>query len=125
MLASTVEFVVSILSEFGIGAIILFFIKRYFDRKDAKEKEVFQRQQDIMDEIDTSIETIRLLAYTMMSEETERLLDKGFATTSDRRIINEMYRNYHEHGWNGDMETRMDAVNKLPLTASDSHREAK
>lgn len=66
-----------------------------------------------MKEIKVSLETIRLLAYARMSEEIERLLDKGFATPAERRILDEMYQNYKAHGWNGDMDSRLEKVYAL------------
>ena len=66
-----------------------------------------------MKRLDTALETIRLLAYARLSEETERLLTKGFATPQERHILNEMFRNYKDHGWNGDMDERMEKVYAL------------
>lgn len=64
----------------------------------------------MMKELETSLETIRLLAYARMSEEIERLLTKGYATPAERRILDEMYLNYKAHGWNGDMDARLEKV---------------
>lgn len=107
------EIAISLLSTFGAGGILLFFIKRYFDRRDAHEAERNKEQEELIKEVKTSLETIRLLAYARMSEEIERLLDKGFATPAERRIIDEMYRNYKAHGWNGDMDARLEKVYAL------------
>ena len=48
-----------------------------------------------------------------MSQEIERLLDKGFATPAERHVLDEMYKNYKKHGWNGDMDARLEKVYKL------------
>ena len=48
-----------------------------------------------------------------MSQEIERLLDQGYATPAERRILDEMYHNYKAHGWNGDMDARLEKVYRL------------
>ena len=56
----------------------------------------------------------RIGVYARLSEEIERLLNKGYATPSERRILEEMYLNYKAHGWNGDMDSRIEKVHTLP-----------
>lgn len=107
------ELAISILSALGVGSILLFFIKRYFDRRDKRENEQAVENEQLLKEVKTSLETIRLLAYARMSEEIERLLTQGYATPSERRILDEMYHNYKAHGWNGDMDARLEKVYAL------------
>lgn len=107
------EIVISLLSVFGASGILMFFIKRYFDRRDAKENEKNQESEKMLKEIKNSLETIRLLSYARMSEEIERLLTQGYATPAERRILDEMYKNYKAHGWNGDMDARLEKVYEL------------
>lgn len=118
------ELVISLLSVAGFNGILLFFIKRFFDRRDKKEADLLKEQKEkdqkreedqekIYEQIRISLETIRLLAYARMSEEIERLLTQGYATTAERRILDEMYHNYKEHGWNGDMDARLEKVYAL------------
>ncbi len=118
------ELVISLLSVVGFNGILLFFIKRFFDRRDKKEAELLKEQKEkdqkreedqekIYEQIRISLETIRLLAYARMSEEIERLLTQGYATPAERRILDEMYHNYKEHGWNGDMDARLEKVYAL------------
>lgn len=107
------ELVISLLSVLGVNSIILFFIKRYFDRRDKRENDKSEEQEKLMKDLRNSLETIRLLAYARMSEEIERLLTQGYATPSERRILDEMYHNYKAHGWNGDMDARLEKVYAL------------
>lgn len=107
------ELAISILSALGVGSILLFFVKRYFDRRDKRENEQAVENEQLLKEVKTSLETIRLLAYARMSEEIERLLTQGYATPSERRILDEMYHNYKAHGWNGDMDARLEKVYAL------------
>ena len=107
------ELAVSLLSTLGINSIVLFFIKRYFDRRDSREREGLQRKEELFRRIDTALETLRLLSYHRMSQEIERLLDQGYASPAERRVLDEMYANYKDHGWNGAMHARLEKVYNL------------
>ena len=74
------ELAISLLSMLGINSIILFFIKRYFDRRDKRERQEMEQRADLFKRVDTALETLRLLSYHRMSQEIERLLDQGYAT---------------------------------------------
>ena len=113
------ELLISILSLLGINSIILFFVKRYFDRRDRREEEHAGRLKCLYKRIDTSLETLRLLSYHRMSQEIERLLDQGYATPAERRVLDEMYANYKDHGWNGDMDARLRKVYALRTDHAD------
>ena len=107
------ETAISVLSVCGVGGILMFFIKRYFDRRDKHEDANQKEQEDLLKNLKICMETIRLLAYARLSEEIERLLTQGYATPSERRILDEMYHNYKAHGWNGDMDARLEKVYAL------------
>lgn len=107
------ELAVSLLSTLGINSIVLFFIKRYFDRRDSRERKALEQKKDLFRRIDTALETLRLLSYHRMSQEIERLLDQGYASPAERRVLDEMYANYKDHGWNGDMDARLEKVYNL------------
>ena len=107
------ELALSALSMLGVGGILLFFIQRYFNRRDKREEEREQERAQLYQRIDTSLETLRLLAYHRMSQEIERLLTQGYATPQERRVLDEMYTNYKAHGWNGDMDARLEKVYRL------------
>ena len=107
------ELAVSLLSTLGINRIVLFFIKRYFDRRDSRERKDLERKEELFRRIDTALETLRLLSYHRMSQEIERLLDQGYASPAERRVLDEMYANYKDHGWNGDMDARLEKVYQL------------
>ena len=113
-----------VLSVLGSNGLLLFLVKRFFDKKDQKEAEIRrqreqaeenqrQRNNELYRKVDNALETIRLLAYARMSEEIERLLTKGYATPAERRVLDEMFKNYKAHGWNGDMDARLEKVYAL------------
>ena len=113
------ELLISILSLLGVNSILLFFIKRYFDRRDRREEERARKLQSLYTRIETALETLRLLSYHRMSQEIERLLDQGYATPAERRVLDEMYANYKDHGWNGDMDARLKKVYALRTDHAD------
>ena len=69
--------------------------------------------EKLLKKVEDALETIRLLAYSRMSEEIERLLTQGYATPAERRVLKEMFENYKSHGWNGDMDARLEKVYSL------------
>lgn len=107
------ELAIALITAIGGNGLVLFFVRRYFDRRDKREEEREQERAQLYQRIDTSLETLRLLAYHRMSQEIERLLTQGYATPQERRVLDEMYTNYKAHGWNGDMDARLDKVYAL------------
>lgn len=107
------EIVISILAVLGADGLVLFFVKRYFNKRDEREEAEKKARDALVNRVNTALETIRLLSYHRMSQEIERLLDQGFATPAERRVLDEMFANYKEHGWNGDMDARLEKVYKL------------
>ena len=118
------DIVAVVLSVLGSNGLLLFLVKRFFDKKDQREAEIRrqheqaeenqrQRNDELYRKVENALETIRLLAYARMSEEIERLLTKGYATPAERRVLDEMFKNYKAHGWNGDMDARLEKVYAL------------
>lgn len=118
------DIVAVVLSVLGSNGLLLFLVKRFFDKKDQREAEIRrqreqaeenqrQRNDELYRKVNNALETIRLLAYARMSEEIERLLTKGYATPAERRVLDEMFKNYKAHGWNGDMDARLEKVYSL------------
>lgn len=90
-----------------LEGVALYLIKRYFDKRDKRDEKTAAANEAMREQVKNGLETIRLLAYSRLSEEIERLLTKGFATPAERRILSEMEDNYKAHGWNGDMSSRL------------------
>ena len=107
------DILVSVLSSALSSSIVLYLVQRFFAKRDKKDDEANKQKEELYGRIVAGLETIRLLSYYRMSEEIERLLDKGFATPAERRVLDEMFKNYKEQGWNGDMDARLEKVYKL------------
>ena len=63
------DFFISLLSTFGINGIMLFFIKRYFDKRDKAIEKENESKSDLIKKINIGLETLRILSYLRMSEE--------------------------------------------------------
>ena len=107
------EILTGVLSSVLSSGLALFFVRRFFDRRDRQEEKERANREDLRSKINAELETLRLLSYHRMSEEIERLLDQGYATPAERRVLDEMFANYKAHGWNGDMDARLQKVYKL------------
>ena len=107
------EILTGVLSSVLSSGLVLFFVRRFFDRRDRQEEKERANREDLRSKINAELETLRLLSYHRMSEEIERLLDQGYATPAERRVLDEMFANYKAHGWNGDMDARLQKVYKL------------
>ena len=107
------EILTGVLSSVLSSGLVLFFVRRFFERRDKAEAAERAGRKALTEKIDAGLETLRLLSYHRMSEEIERLLDKGYATPAERRVLDEMYANYKAHGWNGDMDARLAKVYRL------------
>lgn len=66
--------------------------------------------------------TLSIQSYCNLKQECNALIEKGFATESDRRFLYKMYDNYKEWGWNGDMDALMERVDRLPYLEKDKIR---
>ena len=107
------EILTGVLSSVLSSGLVLFLVRRFFDRRDRQEEKERANREDLRSKINAELETLRLLSYHRMSEEIERLLDQGYATPAERRVLDEMFANYKAHGWNGDMDARLQKVYKL------------
>lgn len=125
----------TIASLIGLSSLISFFVQRYFSKKDENTRQIIKRQNEeqaqrdmdrkrreeereeelrvILNKVEVGLETIKLLSYHRMSDEIEKLLTKNFATPAERNVIELMFKNYKQHGWNGDMDERMSKVRRL------------
>lgn len=58
--------------------------------------------------------TLAVLSYGALSDKIEKLLDRDFATPEQRKELEEFWKVYKAHGWNGDMDARIAKVHALP-----------
>ena len=58
--------------------------------------------------------TIKALCYNTLSDKLNSIIMKNYATDTDRRDVHVLWSAYHNEGWNGDMDDRMNRVMNLP-----------
>lgn len=97
------EIAALVLGSNGLWAVITLLITQAMNKKDKNSNEQ-QLQKN----------TIALLMYQAFSDKIERVLDKGYATPSDRQDVKNMHTKYKENGWNGDMDERIKRLYALP-----------
>ena len=104
----------SVFSGLGGGGIILFFVTRHYNKKDKEEATVKEEMEGLMDSMKASLATVKFLSYCRMRDELDRVIDKGYATPAERHFLEDMHKNYSDHKWNGDMDSRMTKMYALP-----------
>lgn len=130
------EALVTLCGVVGSGSLINFFVQRHFSKKDEVARKAMERQRQEQEareqrredaenrrardaeamsaNVNRGLNTLRLLSYARIAEESERLLSQGYATSTERRYLHELNEDYRGWGWNGDMKDRMTRVSALP-----------
>lgn len=94
----------AILGSSSVAGLLQFFVTRHFSKKDKDE----EGEKLIK-------KTLAAVTYSLVSNEIDKLINKGYATSEERRALEILYDAYKANGWNGDMEARMEIVHKLPF----------
>ena len=100
--------ILAAISSSSLGGAVTFLVTRHFNKKDKNDAD----QQLIR-------ETMAALSYSLMSNEIEKLISKGWATSEERRALEILFKVYKKNGWNGDMDARMEIVHHLPFREED------
>lgn len=100
--------IVMILGTSSVTWIVQFFVTRHFSKKDKGEEDIKLIKK-----------TLAAVTYSNVSNEIEKLISKGWATSEERRALEILYDAYKANGWNGDMEARMEKVHDLPFREED------
>ena len=100
--------IVMILGTSSVTWIVQFFVTRHFSKKDKDEEDIKLIKK-----------TLAAVTYSNVSNEIEKLISKGWATSEERRALEILCDAYKANGWNGDMEARMEKVHDLPFREED------
>lgn len=99
------ELLATVVTSNAVVGLIQYLLTRHFNKKDMTQK------------------TIAAVTYSTLADKLERALDRGYATPEQRRDIKVLYDCYKDHGWNGDMDSRMNKVFNLPTKDLKRERE--
>lgn len=99
------ELLATVVTSNAVVGLIQYLLTRHFNKKDMTQK------------------TLAAVTYSTLADKLERALDRGYATPEQRRDIKVLYDCYKDHGWNGDMDSRMNKVFNLPTKDLKRERE--
>lgn len=99
------ELLATVVTSNAVVGLVQYLLTRHFNKKDMTQK------------------TLAAVTYSTLADKLERALDRGYATPEQRRDIKVLYDCYKEHGWNGDMDSRMNKVFNLPTKDLKRERE--
>lgn len=102
------ELILAVIGSSSLGGAVTFLLTRYFTKKDKDEEAE-----------DLTRETLAAITYTLTSNEIEKLIAKGWASSDERRALEILYKVYKKNGWNGDMDARMKIIHRLPFREED------
>lgn len=85
-------------------------------KEDTEERNTDQRLEDIETKTDAQSEALKYIIYDRIRYLGQAYIAEAEIDFDDRRILNGMHKSYHYGlGGNGDLDTLMAEVNKLPL----------
>lgn len=85
-------------------------------KEDNAEKNIDQRLEDIEVKMDAQSDALKYIIYDRIRYLGQTYIADGEIDFDDRRILNDMHKAYHYGlNGNGDLDTLMAEVNKLPL----------
>ena len=84
--------------------------------EDRQDRQIEKRLEKIEAESEAQSEALKFILYDRIRYLGQAYIAEGEIDFDDRRVLNDMHRSYHEglHG-NGDLDTLMSEVNRLPL----------
>ena len=111
---------------FAVGAVnlvmfplLVWFIKRYLERFDDKREQarIEQREAEraVIEQREAERGIVLAIARTMLLDNYEKCMDKGFYSVEDREVYSRLYKNYSEDGGNGIIDAIAVRIRELPM----------
>lgn len=100
----------------GIREALAFRRQRKAKKEDEKQMNISGRLEKIEAQMSAQSEALKYIMYDRIRYLGQGYIFNGEIDFDDRRILNDMHKSYHYGlGGNGDLDTLMSDVNKLPL----------
>lgn len=100
----------------GIREALAFRRQRKAKKEDEKQMNISGRLEKIESQMSAQSEALKYIMYDRIRYLGQGYIFNGEIDFDDRRILNDMHKSYHYGlGGNGDLDTLMSDVNKLPL----------
>ena len=110
---------------FAVGAVTLvmfpllvWFIKRYLERFDGKREraraEQAEAERKTIKQRDAERSIVLAIARTMLLNNYEKCMDKGYYSLEEREVYSKLYESYKEDDGNGIIDTIAVRIRELP-----------
>jgi len=99
--------------------LLLWFIKRYLERFDGKRDraraERAENERRIIEQREAERTIILAMSRSMLLNNYERCMDKGFYTVEEREVYHKLYVAYRDDGGNSVIEDIAPRIRALPM----------
>lgn len=99
--------------------LLLWFIKRYLERFDGKRDraraEQAENERRIIEQREAERTIILAMSRSMLLNNYERCMDKGFYTVEEREVYHKLYVAYRDDGGNSVIEDIAPRIRALPM----------
>ena len=99
--------------------LLLWFIKRYLERFDGKRDraraERAENERKIIEQREAERTIILAMSRSMLLNNYERCMDKGFYTVEEREVYHKLYVAYRDDGGNSVIEDIAPRIRALPM----------
>ena len=111
---------------FAVGAVnlvmfplLVWFIKRYLERFDGKRDraraEQAEAERKAVEQREAERSIVLAIARTMLLNNWERCMDKGYYTVEEREVYHKLWVSYAQDGGNGVIEEIAPRIRALPI----------
>ena len=99
--------------------LILWFIKRYLERFDAKREDAriaqAEAERKAIEQREAEHTIILAMSRTMLLNNYERCVEKGYYTVEEREVYHKLYEAYKDDGGNSVIDEIAPRIRRLPI----------
>lgn len=95
--------------------LLLWYIKRHLERFDGKRVERAETERKAMEQREAERVIILAMSRTMLLDNYEKCMDKGYYTLEEREVYHKLYEAYKKDGGNSVIDEIAPSIRKLPL----------
>lgn len=114
--------IVELLAAPIIVAVIVKKLNRFDAKRDAARAERVEDKKQEREQREAEHEIILAISRTMLLNNYERCVDKGYYSVEEREIYSALYERYRKSGGNGVLDTIAERIRKLPIEPPDEDR---
>lgn len=107
--------------------LILWAIKRWLEKFDKKREDARVAQADAerkkLEQRDAERGIVLAMARTMLLDNYEKCMEKGFYSVEEREVYSKLYKNYKDDSGNGVIDAIAVRIRELPMEPPKHHHE--